>query len=738
MTSNFSINRVFEENLEINFTINDGLFNTNNQFFIIQHFAPIQNLNILTSWSHDIIGTPDTNNYFTIDYCWSFDNITWTSWILMPIDYNNFLNPNPSLNIFLKIRYTYTTDSTIQLELKELNIIGERRIDAIFQPVVLIPNTPVIYTNQDTYKVFNVTDYNIYLSSGNINNLKLNFRYTQTQGRKWSEWVPLTPANLIATNFDPIRFCNFQFGFENIGTDNINLFDLELIGEFQNITAGYKTMARLGLKTQCNQLLAGDNNAIACSTCSTPWNPDLNTYNTCNPNNLLKLNDKNLWSPTIKLINDLNNFIGNSNSWKIVYILTDPDKKGTDRILHEHSLTNVIDMKDAFIIVPENQFPTDIIAFSGMDLDLIQSFEIHILKENFKKLFGVEFRPSKHDIIYLCDLNQLWEVEQQFPKKAFMNAEFFYRVLLKKYNKKANRDLSTHTPANNFVDSITKYTTLDGLFKINTDGEIKSGTNNVDINVLNPSQQYNHLSQMTIRKNLHTSVTIEPNEIWNASLTIAKSQYVLPIRSNGLKLIEYNSTDNNLGLGDNRAISFWLNTSQYDQSWDWTLFSNYDYNNNLGYRINIFQGLLTVTINNTPYSIPLLNFTENIWYCFLINIDQRQSKLELAVYTRQNENGQILTDSKFIKFHKMIFDIIPQSFTINENPFIGGINRFDTNGNRNKWYMTNIRLYNQVMNDKQRAKVLNENIIRDSSLTIIVDNAELDNNQLNYPKYGNL
>ena len=83
----------------------------------------------------------------------------------------------------------------------------------------------------------------------------------------------------------------------------------------------------------------------------------------------------------------------------------------------------------------------------------------------------------------------------------------------------------------------------------------------------------------------------------------------------------------------------------------------------------------------------------------------------------------------------MIFDITPQTFTINENPFIGGINRFDTTGNRNKWYMTNIRLYNQVMNDKQRAKVLNENVISDSNLTMIVDNAELTPI---YPKYGNL
>jgi hypothetical protein len=59
------------------------------------------------------------------------------------------------------------------------------------------------------------------------------------------------------------------------------------------------------------------------------------------------------------------------------------------------------------IIVPNNQFPIENVNFSGLDMDLIQSFEVHILKETFKNIFGVEFRPSKYDVLYICDLNQL-------------------------------------------------------------------------------------------------------------------------------------------------------------------------------------------------------------------------------------------------------------------------------------------------------------------------------------------
>jgi hypothetical protein len=33
----------------------------------------------------------------------------------------------------------------------------------------------------------------------NENDLKIFYRYTQTQGRQWTEWVPLTADNLKAS-----------------------------------------------------------------------------------------------------------------------------------------------------------------------------------------------------------------------------------------------------------------------------------------------------------------------------------------------------------------------------------------------------------------------------------------------------------------------------------------------------------------------------------------------------------
>lgn len=739
MTSNFSINRIFDESLEINFTIDNGIFNTNNQYFIITHSGPIINLKTLTSWNH-VVYNEDINNYLQVEYRWSFNETVWSNWIIMPEDFNNYLTASTKEKTYLQIKYTFISDETRTVELKELNIFGVRNIAEIFEPAIIKPGSSVIFTNQDTYKVFSLSDYKLYLASGIETDLKLAFRFTQTQGRIWSPWIPLTAENLQATKIERLKFCNFQFAFENSGTLDIKLYDLELLGEFQNITANYKTIAKLGLKTQCNPLLVDSNtdgccvDCIPCSDALTPWNDDITNCDT--KSNYIQINDKNLWRTQIQLYDELNKFINSTNSWKCTYVLTDADGKGIDHILHEQQIHNMIAIKDINIIIPDNQFPVDNLNFSGFDLDLIQSFEIHIIKDSFKSIFGVEFRPSKRDIVYICDINQLWEVEQMFPKRGFMNAEAYYRVIMKKYNEKSSRQAANTQggkDSKDFLDNITKHTSLDALFGINETSEIKKSVKDVKAIVDNPAQQYTQKTLLNLVKKMDKAKYIN-TDILNASLTVAKYAYQIPIKTKGIKCIEYNYTDNIVSKSDNRAITMWFKTEQYDPMWDWTLFSNYDYETNTGYKLNIYQGALSFTFNNSTYSLPIASMSEDKWYSLCINVDQIQKKIELAVYTRQTEDAEMLSNSKLLLFNKIILDIIPDEFTHNESMFIGGCDVFSSVGIRKNWFVTNIRVWNQIITSDVRNIILNENIVNDTQLTILVDNAE---EKLVLPNFGN-
>lgn len=750
MTDNFYSNNVFEENLNIGWNISDGIFTTSGQVYVLQHLPAIQNIKELTSISI-VKDNIDQFNDFNVQYRWSTDNVTFTPYIDLN-DLNDFPNANTNPNIWLQFKFTYFSNGLKQANLKEININGLRTIPEIFQPIPILPGENKSYTNQDTYKVFTITDFDIYLSSGDINNLKIFYRYTQTQGRHWTEWTALTADNLKASKFERLKFCNFQFGFQNIGIEPISIYDLELIGEFQNITANYATTARLGFKSQCNPLAVkpapcsgADVDGACCDACLpcsqalTPWNSDIENCSVCSFNNITNLNDKVLFKNQINTYEILNSFIEKKNSWTVKYFLTDADRKGIDHILHEQQIHNIIVMKDTSVIVPDNQFPTENMMFSGLDLDLIQSFEIHILKESFKRTFGVEFRPSKEDVIYFCDINQLWEIEQMFPSRGFMNAEVYYRVLLKKYNDKATRKAAktvSGQEAGDFINAITKYTTLDNLFNIDEDSDIKQNTkDNAILGINNTSQQYTDTPLLNIVKTVHNTVSFKNEIIWNASLNVSKQNYEMPIKSKNLHLIEYNYNDNILGKADNRAISFWFKTEDYNPTYDYTIFSNYNYTDNLGYRVNIFDGLLTITINSNSYSLPIGSLNINKWYSMLINVDQIKQKLELAVYSRQDENGIVLTSSQLVLFGKKEYDIIPNSFTINETMFIGGCDTFSTQGNSKKWFITNLIIWNQPVAKAKRNIVLNQDVISDAHLTILVDDAS---QVLDLPNYGNI
>jgi hypothetical protein len=101
--------------------------------------------------------------------------------------------------------------------LKILILKALRNIDEIFDAQVLIPNDLKVVTAQDTYKVFKTTSYEVFLKSGNIDNLEIYFRYTQNQGRSYTDWLRLTDANLQRQLYIHVKFTDFQFGFRNIG-----------------------------------------------------------------------------------------------------------------------------------------------------------------------------------------------------------------------------------------------------------------------------------------------------------------------------------------------------------------------------------------------------------------------------------------------------------------------------------------------------------------------------------------
>lgn len=764
----FDINKVYEPELISTFTINNGDFTTNGQFFIVQHSPAIQNLTTLTEITDVTSDNIDVNNYFTKEFRWSFDTITWTPFITMDSVATGFPTANNIKNVWFQIKYTWTTNSNKIGNLKEIVFKGTRIINPIFEPITLNDNTPTVFTNADTYKVFNIQDVNIYPANGSsITGVDIQFRYTQTQGRSWSQWYKLTSDNLQSIKFDPIRFCNFQFGFQNNSGNAFSLYDLELVGSFQNITAAYATTSLLGLKTQCfpdltenpptapcdlsaingpsissystNVGTDGCTKCVACSKANTPWSTiigdDCKTSDCAN--GIVNMNNTSIYSVRTSLNQYLNEKISARDGFVMTYGLADPDRKGTDPILHETQLHNILALKDITVIVPKGQFPNDVITLSGFDLDLIQTFEVHITKKVFKDAFGVEFRPGKKDIVYFCQMNQMWEVDQMIPARRAYNAETFWRVLLTKYNDKKSRQFVN--PADKAViDSVTLHNTLDTLFGITENNEYQMVGKNGNIDINNTAQLNNNKSEFTFIKQVDPFVKYSTDKIWNSSLTLSESQYQFPLTSKGKKLVTYNHYDRNLKKGDNRAFSMWFKTEKFNTAWDYTLLSNYDYGTNKGYKLDLFGGTLNFVLNSNTYSLLLNgNLVPDTWYCIFVNVHQQQEEIEIVLYKRQTELGNDASDSKLIQVVKNVVTMVPDSFSHTEDIFIGGVdlNTSNVTGIKENWYLTNIRIYKQQLPKNKRNIVLNERLLSDTHLTLLVDNGE---QKFKMDDYGNL
>lgn len=743
---------------------------------VLGHSQAFQNVKSIDNVYYSLFPhIDDSDGVIKFRFRYSTDNNTFTTWDDLTDDNLETIPETNLLWIQLELSYTLSEEpkDDVFIPINNIYIEGTRFMDEIYEPTTIEPGGLKIFTAQDTYKVFKTTGYELFLAQGDPADLDIYFRYTQNQGRNWADWKKLNDENLQRADYIAVKFTDFQFGFNNIGSSNIKLYDMELLGDFQNVTGNYKRLGRYGLKTQCNPIVndgaptdcldCGNdnsnndnnfnnqdnfNNNVNCGPCSagyTPWNPT--GCDNLLTNNVANINDMNLMNSVVDLHDQLNKYVEAKTGWDFDYYYTDPDKKGVDMILYENQLLNVIMKRPMKVVVPENQFPSDQISFSGFGMDLILQFEVHILRDSFKKVFGVESRPREGDYMYLCNTNLIYEVEQVLDKKDVMNATFYWRVILKKYEQQARRRYAKTKDgqdAKNTTEALVKYTTLDDLFSDDNSIDIKKNSQKQEVHLtegINESQQANdHINNnRTLISELDKSITFNHEVVWNASNIVSENQYVLPyMRTNGKRMIEYKFDDNSVNKTHNRGISMWIKFENHNHEYDYLLFNNYDYNKQEGYKLQLFDGKLIFTINQDNYELPVI-LNNNVWYAIYAFANQEDEDMELAVYRRQSENGKTLSNSNLIKVAGYNMSLNKFEFEIEENLYIGGVDiNYDpliNHKNKDNYFITNIRLWTEPITKKKRSAILNQQKVKDTHLVRLTDAAHEDY-RLSF--YGNM
>lgn len=698
-------------------------------------FINLQNVSKIVSFTYSAINTTDSR-YLTTYYRISRDSNAWTEWMELKTNIIGFPQINTKDPLFLDVKWVRTGSSTIsdvRLYSYEINGEIERNETDGEATINLQPGNNIIVSPPFIYKVFKITDTEI-ISRGDISGVEILYRFSQDTGRTWSQWEPFTRENMTTVRINPIRFFQIEYSIKNNSSTAVKIYDINLIGDFQNVTQDYYKTNLYGIRECCTSNLTGvggyetdmngnpvlDQNGnpipavnptdgLSKAGCATP-----NQFKPMTADEKAKLFNPYQQSQAMNLLNKLSNDAQQVFGFRVEYFVTDPDKKGIDTTLHEYQLFNIVCSKEIKVSVEGNNFPDSQIVMNQFDLNLFETMEVHITKENFKLAFGPHRRPSKEDFLWFCDVNRMYQVDHAQQFRGFNNSAVYYKLILKKYSQKANVQAGNQQIQDK-LKQLTKNSTIDELFGIENTQD-KAAVANKD--------QFKPLTKDPIR--LDYSATIDKELIENSSTVISKSHYDLSSVAFGTSAVTYKNLDSVIKVSDNIGFFVWFNINNYVVNEEYSFFNYYDETNSLGWKTSLMNDSISVTLNSSTYSFNLTGATaantvgldEETWYCYVLNIDQRQRKMTQYIYKRDvdmEEDAPNLVSTVLRQVYEYEQDMTPIEYELENTPA-------EILGSDMK--LTNVRLFIDVIPKDQHNKILNQYIIRDDSqFMVFADNA---------------
>lgn len=695
-------------------------FNSQESEYIIS-FVNLQNVKKITKFKYDAIGLTDTRllkSFFRI----SRDANSWTEWLDLKENLTNFPTVDPKDPLFLDIKWIRSGSSvsgTIRILEYSINGELERNMpDNIGDgfSISISPGETIIWSAPFIYKVFRIDD--IEVISSDLNDVDIKYRFSQDNSRTWSNWEIFTKENITTVRINPIRFFQIEYSITNNSNSSKSIQDINLIGDFQNVSKDYFKTNLYGIRECCMSNLTGyfdsngnfipsDNSSGSCDTSDTL--PQLNSQDKANLYNPYKQNT------AMNLLNKLSADAEQIFGHRVVYFCTDPDKKGQDHTMHEYQLYNVVCEGNLQVAVDGNNFPDSQIVMNQFDLSLFESMTVHITKKQFKEIFGPQRRPSKEDFLYFCDVNRMFQVDHAQQFRNFNNLAIYYKLILKKYSQKANVKADTQEIKDK-LQQLTKNSTIDDLFGFENEQDKKSIAN---------KPQHAPLSRDPIR--LEYFAKIDKGLIENSTTIISKSHYDLSSVNYGEVAVRYKNLSQVLKVSDNIGFQAWFKINNYVTDEIYNLLSYYDSQYSLGYKIEITNDSLNIKLNNDDYSFDLLGYSsdqnlaldEDVWYCIVVNIDQRNRNIGYFIYKRDTDDEDDAAN--------LVNNLLKKVYSGNVDmttPIEYQLENTSCEILGSDMSITNIRVFTETIPEDYHNKILNQYIIRDDSKYLIfADNA---------------
>ena len=704
-------------------------------------FPDLKGVECFTKFFYDTLGITPTR-YLNTHYRISRDGNAYSEWFPLNYKITDFKSVNP---MHLQVRWTRAGSSEIGvIRILEYRLDGtiERQMVDDGGVAYVTAGKELIIKAPSIYKVFRLDGFEV-VTGGDLSTIDLKWRYSQDNSRTWSKWEALTEPNVKTARISPIRFFQVEFSVHNNGSNPISVQDINLLGDFQNISKDYFKSNLMGVRENCTTNTVGSGYYDQSGTFVPYPNPSgaqgnvtaglsgdncqTDQYGSTLPS-LTNDNKAGLYNPyqqnsAMALLNKLSTDAQEVFGHKVTYFTTDPDRKGTDYTLHEYQLYNVSCQGDLKVSVEGNNFPDSQIVMNQFDLNLFSTMEVHITKKMFKEVFGPQRRPAKEDFIYFCQLNRMYSVDHAQQFRSFNNSAVYYKLILKKFNMAANITVDDQS-INDALKRLTNNSSLDALMGLEKEEDKKSIAN---------KDQFRPLTDDPIRHSYTADIVKELIE--NSSTIISKSHYDLSSVDIGKLAVSYRNINTYLGPGNNVGFTIWFSINNYVMDDVFNLFTLYDEANSIGWKVNLSNDRITVRLNGDEYHYDLLGrqtndvsaLEEDTWYCYVMNLDQRQRTLEQFIYKRDvNEESRAgsLNGTMLRKVYDGIQDIVPVDAYL--EGVVGELFASDMKA-------TNLRLFTDVMPVESHNKLLNQMIVgNDSRYLVFADNA---NTRIELPRF---
>lgn len=740
LNGTITISEVFDLSAEIGSAFATPRFDKLGDEYVLT-FSDLRGVDCFEVFFYDTLGIT-SNRYLETSYRVSPDGNAYSEWFPLNNKITGFVSVNP---MHLQVRWKRVGTSEVGvIRIMEYRLDGVVERDVIEDGgVATVPaGKEMIVKAPFIYKVFRLDGYEV-VSGSDVSSVDMKWRFSQDNSRTWSQWEPLSQINVQTAKINPIRFFQVEFSLHNNGANTVSVQDINLLGDFQNVSKDYFKSNLMGVRENCTSNTVGAGyydragnfvsypnpagaqgnvaGGISGDNCQTDQNgstlPALTNENKAGLYNPYQQNS------AMALLNKLSTDAAEVFGHKVVYFATDPDRKGTDFTMHEYQLYNVSCQGELKVSVEGNNFPDSQIVMNQFDLNLFSTMEVHITKKMFKEVFGPQRRPAKEDFIYFCQLNRMYSVDHAQQFRSFNNSAVYYKLILKKFNMAANISVDDQS-INDALKKLTNNSSLDALMGIEKEDDKKSIAN---------KNQFKPLTDDPIRHSYSAEIVKELLE--NSTTIISKSHYDLSSLSIGAEAVRYSNVPQYIQESSNFSFTAWFSINNYVTDDVYVFLTFYDSTNSVGWKVHLSNDRFTVSLNGDTYDYDLLGretndataLDEETWYCYVLNIDQRQRKMEHYIYKRDVDNeadAAKINGTMLRRVYNGTNEITPFEAFIENTPCL--VTASDMK-------MTNIRLFSDVMPKESHNKILNQMIIgNDSRHLVFADNA---NARITLPRF---